>query len=559
MTNGRACAASGLAVVVMVVAACAASGRVEPGQPARPNVVLIVCDDLNDWVEPLGGHPQAHTPVLAGFAETAVTFTNAHSNNPVCAPSRSSFLTGIYPHTSGNLFWKKWFENPVLANSKTLMAHFRDNGYRVVGSGKLMHHARKNEWDEYPLAADYGPVAWDGERRVGHPSVAEPFRSIGAIDGSFGSLADVPFAGEPRRTDPDGTAPGTPGPGWIYGGWGTLRPFRHASPDDRDPTPDEKVADWAARRLERFAEEDEGPFFLAVGFIRPHTPMHAPQEFFDRFPLETVEFPPRLAGDEADTHLAAHFSPEQKGRRYFRLIGESYGSDDAGLKRFAQAYLACTAFADAQIGVVLDALARTGLDRDTVVVITSDHGFNMGEKAYLFKNSPWEESTRVPLLVRAPGVGVAGGRTDTPVSLIDLYPTLADLCGLTGETRKNDDGRPLDGHSLRPLLADPGAGAWDGPPAALTMVHAEEDATTSQPPEAYDDPARQHWSIRTRTHRYVRYNSGAIELYDHRTDPHEWHNLADDPAQARTIGELDALLREMIAPIELPPIADASP
>ena len=387
----------------------------------------------------------------------------------------------------------------------------------------------------------------DGERRVGHPSVAEPFRSIGAIDGSFGSLADVPFADDPRQPDAD-----KPGSGWIYGGWQSVRPFRYAGPDDRDLTPDERVARWAARRLERFSEEGE-PFFLAVGFIRPHTPMYAPQAFFDRFPLDSVELPPRLAGDAGDTRYAAHFSPEVKGRRYFRLIEASYGSAEAGLKRFAQAYLACTAFADAQIGVVLGALARTGLDENTVVVITSDHGFNIGEKSFLFKNSPWEESTRVPLFVRAPGVSVAGGRTDTPVSLIDLYPTLADLCGLEGDTRKSAAGRPLDGHSLRPLLTDPAAGVWEGPPAALTMVHAEEDAAREQPPEAHDDPASQHWSIRTRTHRYVRYNTGAIELYDHRTDPHEWYNLADEPSQRGTIEQMDGLLREMIAPVVLEP------
>jgi arylsulfatase A-like enzyme len=512
----------------------------------RPNVVLIVCDDLNDWVEPLGGHPQAYTPALASFARTGVTFTNAHSNNPVCAPSRASMLCGIYPHTSRNLFWDRWHENAVLAHSKTMMRHFRDNGYRVVGSGKLMHHFRRDEWDEFPNKADYGPIAWDGTKRVGHPNVAEPFRSIGAIDGSFGSLADVPFAGESNA--PDEPVPA----GWIYGGWGDVRPFRYESPDDRALTPDERVARWASRRIERFQAEGDGPFFLAVGFIRPHTPMYAPQKYFDLFPLDRLDLQPLLAGDVEDTYFNQHFGPEQKGRRYHRLISKAYGSEAAGLKRFARAYLASTAFVDDQIRVVLDALERTGLDDNTIVVITSDHGFNMGEKSYLFKNALWEESTRVPMFVRAPGVSVANARTNTPVGLIDIYPTLVDLCGLTGDTRTGAQGRPLDGYSLRPLLEDPAAGTWEGPPAVLTMVHADEDATTTMLESDRDNPARQHWAIRTITHRYVRYNSGDIELYDHRTDPNEWHNLADDPAQKDTIVKLDALLREMIAPFELP-------
>lgn len=530
----------------------------------RPNVLLIVCDDLNDWVEPLGGHPQARTPALARLAREGVTFTNAHSNNPVCAPSRASFLTGVYPHTSGNLFWAKWFENPVLASTGTIMRRFRESGYRVVGSGKLMHHPKRDEWDEFPHEADYGPVAWDGQRRVAHPDVPEPFRSIGAIDGSFGPLERVPFS--------DGT--GAPGAGWINGGWKNVRPFRVDGPDDRDPTPDERVAAWAAQRIERFAADDDGPFFLAVGFIRPHTPMHAPRAFFDLFPPDEIRLPAWMETDADDTRLAAHVGPDQKGRRYFRMISEAYGTPDAGLRHFAQAYLACTTFVDAQIGVVLDALDRSGLADDTIVIVTSDHGFTMGDNAYLFKNSPWESSTRVPLLIRAPGLTTAGGRADVPVGLIAIAPTLVDLCGLDeardADPARNADpagkadhaaagGRRLDGVSLRPLLADPAAGAWDGPPAALTMVHAAEDAARPLTELQSRDPAHQHWSIRTATHRYIRYNSGQVELYDHRTDPHERRNIADGPEAAPVVSELDALLRRLIAPVVLPAAARDEP
>src|SRR5210317_1331600 len=159
-----------LALVLLTISSIHAAST----DPARPNVVLIVCDDLNDYVTGFGGHPQAATPNLEALARTGVAFSSAYSNNPVCAPSRSSFLTGIYPHTSGNFFWTKWFQNPVLKNSKTIMEHFRDNGYHVAGSGKLMHHGKPDVWSEFKHPADYGPVVYDGTDRVAHPSVPLP-------------------------------------------------------------------------------------------------------------------------------------------------------------------------------------------------------------------------------------------------------------------------------------------------------------------------------------------------------------------------------------------------
>ncbi|MHC4725536.1 MAG: sulfatase-like hydrolase/transferase, partial [Planctomycetota bacterium] len=140
----------------------------------------------------MAGHPQARTPHIARLAQSGVAFKRAYSNNPICAPSRSSFLTGIYPHTSKNLFWDKWYDNPVLKNSKTIMEHFGDNGYHVAGSGKLMHHHLASVWSEFKHKADYGPFVYDGENRVAHPSVPQPFNSIGHVDGSYAPLSDVP-------------------------------------------------------------------------------------------------------------------------------------------------------------------------------------------------------------------------------------------------------------------------------------------------------------------------------------------------------------------------------
>jgi choline-sulfatase len=197
------------------------------GRKRRPNVVMIVCDDLNDYVTGMAGHPQARTPSIARLARSGVAFRRAYSNNPICAPSRSSFLTGIYPHTSKNLFWDKWHTNPVLKASKTIMEHFRDNGYHVAGSGKLMHHHLASVWSEFKHKADYGPFVYDGKSRVAHPSVPSPFNSIGPVDGSFAPLSDLPYG-----RDRNGKR------GWIYGAWGEVKRFNYTDEDNRDPTPD---------------------------------------------------------------------------------------------------------------------------------------------------------------------------------------------------------------------------------------------------------------------------------------------------------------------------------
>jgi len=499
-------------VVLVVVFSPAVSSAAD-----RPNVVLIVCDDLNTDIGHLGGHPQARTPNIDRLARSGVSFRRAYSNNPICAPSRSSFLTGIYPHTSGNLFWAKWFENDILANSKTLMEHFRDNGYRVVGSGKLMHHFKRDVWDEFTHTADYGPMAYDGRQRVGHPSVPEPFRSIGPVDGSFAPLSDVPFGGRN-------------GKGWIYGRWNKTQPFRYVSEDDRSPTPDERNAQWAADRIRKFAEAGtDQPFFLAVGFIRPHTPLHVPKKYFDMFPLDTLELPVIKPGDADDCHYRDVYDDDVKGLRYYATLGKSYPTIEDGLRAFLQAYLACVAAVDDQIGVILDAVDQSGLKEDTIVIVTSDHGWHNGQKQYLFKNSPWEESTRVPFVVRAPGVTKPRGIAEHPIALIDLFPTLVDLCNVKGDTRKNEQGRPLDGYSVRPFLENPTSRDWTGPDGALSMIYAGAKSKTGLTPADIKDPAKQHWSLRTERWRYVLYNNGAEELYDHVNDPYEWTNLAEDP------------------------------
>ena len=182
---------------------------------------------------------------------------------------------------------------------------------------------------------------------------------------------------------------------------------------------------------------------MAIGFVRPHTPLHAPQKFFDMFPLDKIVLPEIKKNDAADTHYKSVFDENQKGLKYFRMLKESYSSLEEGLRVFTQAYLACIAEMDANVGTVLEALDKSRFKDDTIVIFTADHGWNMGEKDFLFKNSLWEESARIPMIIRAPGVSKAGTKAEHPVSLIDLYPTLVDLCELKGDTRKNDQGANL--------------------------------------------------------------------------------------------------------------------
>jgi len=491
----------------------------------KPNVLFIICDDLNDYIGVLGGQAQAKTPNIDRLFASGVSFTQAHCNVPICAPSRASLFTGLYPHTSRNFGMDNWDENAVLKNNRTLMDHFRSQGYQTLGTGKIMHNRDRKEWQKYGHAADYGPIAKQGEKEVAHPDTPAPFRDdFGSIDGSFGPLKNLEGSGF----------------SWITGGWEGKRTLRYLSDADRDPTTDELNAQWAVERLHELAAKPKSkPFFLGVGFMRPHTPLIVPQKYFDLFPLETIQLPEIKAGDAEDTFKHT-LSPngDDRGRKIHDSLVASFGNDrELALKKFIQAYLACIACVDDQIGQIIDALDASPLKENTIVVLTSDHGFQMGQKAYLYKNSPWQESTRIPLAIRAPGVAKAGGQCPRPVSLIDLYPTLVDLCGLPADTKKNEQGRPLDGHSLKPLLTDPENGNWTGPDTALTALSKWGKTL---------DATQQSYALRSQEWRYIRYENGKEELYHVANDPREWTNLAANAEHAKQLEAFRTQLQALI-------------
>ena len=429
-----------------------------------PNVLLIMIDDLNDCIETLKGHPQSLTPNITKLAQSGVAFLNAHTNAPMCGPSRSSMMLGVYPHHSLNFFQAPWYKNTILNNTRTLSDQFRRAGYQTMGTGKILHHLKRENWDHYENPPDYGPMVWDGKNRLAHPDVPSPFYDIGSVDGSLGPLINLE-----GRTNKSGDSIQ-----WIYGyKKNGILPMRYVNEEDRDPTPDEMNATWSVQKIKSLATKTlEKPFFLAVGFLRPHTPLIAPQKYFDRFPLHKIEVSLKKEKDQEDTYLEVSYEKGQvftleMGEKMFNEIATSYGSEEAGLKRWTQAYLACVAAVDENVGQVMEALDESLFKDNTIVVLASDHGFHMGEKDYLYKNSLWEKSTRVTLIMRVPGVTKANTSINKAVSLIDVYPTLVDLCGLSTETKKNEKGHSLDGYSMRELLENPTAKSWKWGPTSL--------------------------------------------------------------------------------------------
>lgn len=420
------------------------------------NVVMIVVDDLNDWVGCLQGHPQTRTPNIDALAQRGTLFTTAHCQAPLCGPSRASMFSGRYPHTTGV------YQQPVkngLANDtehfrgKLLPEYFAKHGYKTLGVGKLTHGYPANvAFQEYGgWKSGYGPKPAKGVR----------FNY---------QLPDGPFSG--TQTD-----------------WGRF-------PDDENEMPDVQSANWAIQQLQK---KQDKPFFLSVGFVRPHVPFYVPDEWFEKFPLETLQLPNVREEDQNDIPeigVRIHELPKYPTLEWLRE------NDDLQFRKCVQAYLASVSFVDHQIGKVLDALQSSEYNDNTIVVLFSDHGYHLGEKNRVAKHSLWEESTRVPLIVSLPEQDFPQ-TSSLPVGLIDIFPTLVHLCGLPRNPTN-------EGRSLVPIIFAQDTRDWRT--AILTTY------------------ARGNHALRTETTRLIRYEDGNFELYDHRFDPEEFNNLAG-PAQ----------------------------
>ncbi len=428
----------------------------------RPDVLFISVDDLNDWVGVLGGHPQARTPNMDALADRGILFTNAHSPAALCNPARTSLMLGLQPSTTGIYGnYPSWMEIEHLAELPNLPRFLRENGYRTYGAGKLFHG---HTFSPSGYLGYNDPSAWDAY----YPSVTR----------------QIPDEIRPHDIPANGN-PLTP-----YFDWSAV------VADDRAMA-DGQVAAWAEEQIGAAGDE---PRFVAAGIYRPHLPWYVPQRYLDMYPLEDIVLPEVPPDDLDDVPLIGQ--QFQEGTSMAPMELHQWVVDEGRWKEGVQAYLASITFADAMVGRLLDALKRTERVEDTIIVLWSDHGWHLGEKHRWRKQTLWEETTRVPLIIVAPGVTTPGTRSARAVSLVDIYPTLAELTGIAAPEN-------LDGVSLKPLLEDPDM-AWDR--SALSTNEFGNHA------------------VRSERYRYIRYYNGNEELYDHERDPGEWANLATNPA-----------------------------
>jgi arylsulfatase A-like enzyme len=449
---------------------------------------MIVLDDLNDWVGHLGGHPDVRTPHLDALAQRGLAFTNAHVAAPVCNPSRAAFMTGRAPASTGIYANDaRWHE--ALPGIVSLPSHFKAHGYHVAGGGKINHHMpgfnRRSDWHVY-----FDQV-FDGHFHAQ--------QAAGRDVSSFSWPAGFPLNGLPEVKA--FSRPPQNANEFDWGPW-----------DQRDEEMgDGQLATWAAEFLARPPAE---PFFLAAGIYRPHLPWYAPRKYFEMYPLDWIT-PPPIKDDDLDDLPAGGLRMAADRRGDLELVRKA-----GKYREVLQAYLANISYGDALVGKLIAALDASPAAKNTIVVLWSDHGWHLGEKHHLHKFTLWERSTRIPFLVIAPGVTRPGTRTARPAGVVDLFPTLNELCGLPPVAG-------LDGRSLVPLLRDPQR-AWERP--ALTTHGLGNHAVRSE-----------RW-------RYIRYADGGEELYNHANDPHEWTNLAGRPEFAAIKAEHARWLPKTDAP-----------
>lgn len=437
----------------------------------RPNVVFIAIDDQNDWIGPLGGHPLVKTPQLDRLAARGTVFLNAHCQAPLCNPSRTSLLLGLRPATTGIYGLAPWFRTlPNLAERITLPQAFRQAGYQTAVAGKIFHERPRTPEGLQQEFALWGPAGGIG---------VAPRQKL---------IPPTPMGNHPAMD------------------WGV---FPHRDEDKGDF----QVATWGCQQI-RAAKSNE-PFFLALGFFLPHVPCYATQPWFDLYPDDDTLLPETWEDDRTDIPRFAwnlHWHLPEPRLTWLRQNGQ--------WRNLVRSYLACTSFVDAQIGRVLDTLEQTGQAHNTIVVVWGDHGWHLGEKGITGKNTLWERATRVPLIWAGPGI-TPGQHCPQPAELLDIYPTLLELCGLP----PRDD---LEGQSLMPQL---------------------RDAETSRPHPAITTHNQGNHSVRSLRWRYTRYADGTEELYDHDTDRGERFNLALDPRHASTLAEH----RRWLPRLDVPP------
>jgi choline-sulfatase len=473
-----------LAIACLAAIPLAAQRESQAARPEQPNVLFLIADDLNCDLRAYG-HPQVQTPNIDRLAQRGVTFERTYNQYPLCSPSRSSMLTGRRPDTTRVLANPRpgrvaadYTSSPhfreFIPDTVTLPQLFKQHGYVAARVGKLYHYGVPGQIGTSGLD---DPPSWDYIVNPAGRDKAEEHKVFSLVPGSYGGVLS-----------------------WLA-----------ADGSDLEQT-DGLIATAAIGLLEQYRDR---PFFLAVGNFRPHTPYVSPKKYFELYPVERIALPELSADDRQRTPAPAYASAKAEQDKM---------SDD--LRRQAiQAYWASISFMDAQVGRVLDALDRLGLADRTIVVFTSDHGYHLYDHGLWQKQSLFERSARVPLIVAAPGKAGNGRKTRALAELVDLYPTLAELSGLPAPNY-------LEGVSLAPVLAEPARTVKD---AAFTQVRRGE---------------LNGYSIRTDRWRYTAWDEGrqGEQLYDMAADPGETTNLASDPRWAATVAELRQRLRDYAKP-----------
>jgi arylsulfatase A-like enzyme len=411
----------------------------------KPNVLFIAVDDLNHWIGHFGRNKQTKTPNIDRLAAMGVSFTNAQCAAPVCNPSRAALLSGKRPGTTGIYDNGSPFEK-VLKPEESLVMQFKNAGYDTLGIGKLWH----------------GGLGWISQ----WTTIQKESISKGKID----------------HRNIDGIAFGP----IVEGG--------------DEAVSDTSIADYGISEL---GKAHDKPFFLTLGFHKPHMPWNVPQKYYDMHPLADIQLPPTKEGDLDDV--------PPSGIKMAKATGDHAAVLASGRwKEAVQAYLAAISYLDGQIGRVLDAYEKAPDKANTIICFWGDHGWHLGEKQHWRKFSLWEESARAPFIWVVPGVTKAGGVCKAPVDFMSVYPTLCNLADIQKPAW-------LEGDDIKPLLADPAA-AWDK--AGITTF------------------GQNNHTIRTDRWRYIRYANGDEELYDHSTDEYEWTNLASKPEHNALKAEL---------------------
>ncbi|MBK1829104.1 sulfatase [Verrucomicrobiaceae bacterium R5-34] len=463
-------------LLILMLAASGVLGA--QAEETKPNVLFIALDDLNDWIGCLGGHPQTITPNMDRLAASGVLFTNAHCVAPACNASRSAIFTGQSPHRSG-IYSNAQVMRDVLPDATLIPKHFTDHGYWSTGSGKMLHYVTDaRSWNDY-----FPPK----ETEMPLPKTLYPEKRP----------VSLPVGGPWQYVETD---------------WGPLET------SDKDFGGDYSVTEFVGNYLKK---EHDKPFFLACGIYRPHEPWFVPAKYFEKFPLDSIQLPPGYRKDDLDDvpALGKRFAHN----RYFDHIQK-----EKQWKQAVQGYLASIYFADTMLGRVLDALEEGPNKNNTIVVLWSDHGWHLGEKQHWQKYTAWRACTRVPLMVKVPEKlssklpkgTTAGTVCEQPVSLLSLYPTLTELCGL------------------------PTPDACDAPSIVPQLLDAN---TSSDPvPTFLEDAAS--LGVSGKGWRYISYRDGGEELYNIDQDPHEWTNLAKHPEHQAKLKQLKAFVPKTFAP-----------